>query len=154
MSGRVDAARRAVRKVLRDARDKNKWRKIVRFRLWMPVALQLLLIVAVAAYAESTFPGFVNERNVTTILFLAIPLALVAMAQTHALLVGYLDLSVGAMVTLGVVIASFVIGPDAGTADILLGAGAIVLAGLVLGLVNAGLVLGFKIPRSSRRSPR
>ena len=33
MSERVDAARRAVRKVIRDARDKNKWRKIVRFRL-------------------------------------------------------------------------------------------------------------------------
>jgi len=44
MSERVDAARRAVRKVLRDARDKNKWRKIVRFRLWMPVALQILLV--------------------------------------------------------------------------------------------------------------
>ena len=31
-----------VRKVLRDARDVNKWRKIVRFRLWMPVVLQIL----------------------------------------------------------------------------------------------------------------
>ena len=51
----------AVRKVLRDARDKNKWRKIVRFRLWMPVALQVLLIVAVAVYTTSRFPGFVND---------------------------------------------------------------------------------------------
>ena len=58
------------------------------------------------------------------------PLALVAMAQTHALLVGFLDLSVGAMVTLGVVIASFLIRPDASTGDILLGAGAIVLCGI------------------------
>jgi len=49
----VDTARRAVRKVLRDARDVNEWRKIVRFRLWMPVALQVLLIVGVAAYAST-----------------------------------------------------------------------------------------------------
>ena len=43
MGRRADAARILVRRVLRDARDKNKWRKIVRFRLWMPVVLQLLL---------------------------------------------------------------------------------------------------------------
>ncbi|MGZ8620188.1 MAG: hypothetical protein ACXWYE_09820, partial [Actinomycetota bacterium] len=104
MSTRVDAARREFRKVLRDARDKNKWRKIVRFRLWMPVVLQLLLIVAVASYTNARFPGFINAANVTTILLLAVPLAIVAMGQTHALLVGSIDLSVGAMVTLGVVV--------------------------------------------------
>ncbi|HEX6844742.1 MAG TPA: amidohydrolase family protein [Actinomycetota bacterium] len=146
MSTRVDAARREVRKVLRDARDKNKWRKIVRFRLWMPVVLQLLLIVAVASYTSSKFPGFINATNITNILLLAVPLAIAAMAQTHALLVGALDLSVGAMVTLGVVIASFLIGPEVGTAEVLLGVGAILLSGLALGLVNAALTVGLKIP--------
>jgi hypothetical protein len=68
---RLDAARRAVRKVLRDARDKNKWRKIVRFRLWMPVALQFLLIGVVCVYTSSRFPGFVNAANVTAVLILA-----------------------------------------------------------------------------------
>ncbi|HEX6263186.1 MAG TPA: amidohydrolase family protein [Actinomycetota bacterium] len=146
MSDRIDAARRAVRKVLRDARDVNKWRKIVRFRLWMPVALQVLLLIAVAWYTTTRFPGFINTTNVTNILILAAPLAVVAIGQTQALLVGYLDLSVGAMVTFGVVIASFLIGPDAGAAQIALGAGVIFLAGLGLGLVNMVLVLGFKIP--------
>jgi cytosine/adenosine deaminase-related metal-dependent hydrolase/ribose/xylose/arabinose/galactoside ABC-type transport system permease subunit len=146
VTGRVDSARRAVRKLLRDARDKNKWRKIVRFRLWMPVVLQLLLIGAVTWYTNTRFPGFVNERNITNVLFLAVPLAIVAMGQTHALLVGYLDLSVGAMVTLGVVIASFLIGPESTTIEILIGSGVIVLAGLALGSVNGVLVLGLKIP--------
>ena len=63
MSERVDAARRAVRKVLRDARDKNKWRKIVRFRLWMPVALQILLVAALLWYTTARFPGFVNATT-------------------------------------------------------------------------------------------
>ncbi|MGZ8594792.1 MAG: amidohydrolase family protein [Actinomycetota bacterium] len=146
MSTRVDAARREFRKVLRDARDTNKWRKIVRFRLWMPVVLQLLLIVAVASYTNARFPGFINAANVTTILLLAVPLAIVAMGQTHALLVGSIDLSVGAMVTLGVVVASFLIGTEATSTQLLLGVGAIFLCGLALGLVNAGLTVGLKIP--------
>ena len=145
-SSRVDAARRLARKVLRDARDKNKWRKIVRVRLWMPVALQLLLIVVVATYTTSRFPGFLSASNLRSILVLAIPLALVAMAQTHALLVGYLDLSVGAMISLGVVLASFLITAGATTTQVLMGVGAVLLCGLAVGLVNAGLVRGVKIP--------
>jgi len=145
-SSGVDGARIAVRRVLRDARDKNKWRKIVRFRLWMPVALQLLLLVAVAWYTTSRFDGFINASNVTSILILAAPLAMVAMGQTHALLVGYLDLSVGAMVTFGVVVASFLIGPDASATQIIIGVVAVFMSAIVLGLVNGGLTVGVKIP--------
>jgi 5-methylthioadenosine/S-adenosylhomocysteine deaminase len=146
VSSRAESARLAVRKVLRDARDKNKWRKIVRFRLWMPVALQILLIVIVALYTTARFPGFINATNISSILILAAPLAAVAIGQTHALLVGYLDLSVGAMVTFGVVLASFLIGPDASGLEIVLGVAVIFLAALALGLINAVLVLGVKIP--------
>jgi len=146
MSERLDAARRAVRKVVRDARDKNKWRKIVRFRLWMPVALQILLVATVLWYTNSRFPGFVNSTNVSQILILALPLIVAAIAQTHALLVGYLDLSVGGMIGLGVVIASFLIGAEASISQILIGIGVILLCGAALGLVNAGLIRGLKIP--------
>jgi cytosine/adenosine deaminase-related metal-dependent hydrolase/ribose/xylose/arabinose/galactoside ABC-type transport system permease subunit len=146
MTSRVDRARLLVRKVLRDARDKNKWRKIVRFRLWMPVVLQMLLIVALVWYTTSRFPGFANRSNVTNVLMLAMPLAAAAIAQTHALLVGYLDLSVGAMITLGVVLASYLILPASSSAEVLLGVVLIFLAGLGLGLVNAVLVRGFRIP--------
>jgi cytosine/adenosine deaminase-related metal-dependent hydrolase/ribose/xylose/arabinose/galactoside ABC-type transport system permease subunit len=146
MSTRVDGARRAVRKVLRDARDKNKWRKIVRFRLWMPVVLQILLVAGLLAYTSSRFPGFVNAYNVEQILILALPLIVAAIAQTHALLVGYLDLSVGGMIGLGVVTASFLIGTDASGGEILVGLGVVLGCGVALGLVNAGLVRGLKIP--------
>ena len=146
MSSRVDTARLAVRKILRDARDKNKWRKIVKFRLWMPVALQILLVGALLLYTNSRFPGFVNATNVSQILILALPLIIVALAQTHALLVGYLDLSVGGMIGLGVVIASFLIGAEASVFQIAIGIGVILLCGVALGLVNAGLIRGLKIP--------
>jgi cytosine/adenosine deaminase-related metal-dependent hydrolase/ribose/xylose/arabinose/galactoside ABC-type transport system permease subunit len=146
MSGRVEAARIAVRKVLRDARDKNKWRKIVRFRLWMPVALQILLVASLLWYTNARFPGFINRTNISQILILALPLIVAAMAQTHALLVGYLDLSIGGMIGLGVVTASFLIGAEASVPRILIGIGVILLLGVALGLVNAGLIRGLKIP--------
>jgi 5-methylthioadenosine/S-adenosylhomocysteine deaminase len=145
-TSQVDRARRLARKVARNARDKNEWRKVVKFRLWMPVALQVLLIVALLWYTESRFDGFINRANITTTLLLAMPLALTAIAQTHALLVGYLDLSVGAMISFGVVLGSFVIGGDASTVGILIGIAAVVASGLALGLVNAALIRGFKIP--------
>lgn len=146
MTTRVDSARQAVRKVIRNARDKNKWRKVVKVRLWMPVALQVLLIIGVVWYTTAQFPGFLNSTNIANILLLAIPLAVVSIAQTHALLVGYLDLSVGAMISFGVVIASFLLGPESTPAQTAMGVGAVLLAGLGLGLVNAGLVRGVKIP--------
>lgn len=143
---RVDSGRRLVRKVLRNARDKDKWRKVIKFRLWMPVALQVLLIGALLAYTNSRFDGFLNETNIYNILLLAMPLAVVAIGQTHAILVGYLDLSVGAMISFGVVVASFLIGAEATTGQILVGVAAVLGCGLLLGLVNAGLIRGIKIP--------
>jgi cytosine/adenosine deaminase-related metal-dependent hydrolase/ribose/xylose/arabinose/galactoside ABC-type transport system permease subunit len=145
-TNRADRGRQLARKVLRNARDKNKWRKVVKFRLWMPVALQLLLLAGLLWYTNTRFPGFVNASNITNILLLAMPLAVVTIAQTHALLVGYLDLSVGSMISLGVVIASYLIGVDAGAGQILVGTAVILGTGLVLGLVNAALVRGVKIP--------
>ncbi len=144
--GPIDAARQWVRKVIRNARDKNKWRKVVKVRLWMPVALQVLLIWLVVWYTDAQFPGFINRTNTVNILLLAIPLAIATMAQIHVLLVGYLDLSVGAMISLAVVIASFLITPEASVGSQLAGLGLIFLCALALGLVNAALVRGVKIP--------
>lgn len=142
----VDRVRQLGRMVLRNAREKNKWRKVVKVRLWMPIALQLLLIGLLLWYTDTRSEGFLNAGNITSVLFIAIPLAIATTAQTQALLVGYLDLSVGAMISLGVVIASFLIVPGATTVQTVIGIGAIIGAGLALGLVNAGLARGVKIP--------
>ncbi|MBC8064671.1 MAG: amidohydrolase family protein [Chlorobia bacterium] len=142
----VESARLAIRKVLRDARDKNKWRKIVRVRLWMPVALQVILVASLLWFTNSKFPGFITSSNINQILILAMPVIVATFAQTHALLVGYIDLSVGAMISLGVVIASFWIGAESTPGQILIGLGGILLCGLLLGLANAGLIRGVKIP--------
>jgi cytosine/adenosine deaminase-related metal-dependent hydrolase/ribose/xylose/arabinose/galactoside ABC-type transport system permease subunit len=142
----LERTRQQVRKVLRNARDKNKWRKVVRVRLWMPVALQVLLILGVVWFTDSRFEGFVNRTNTVNILLIAIPLAVATMGQIHALLVGYLDLSIGAMVGLAVVIASFMIRPESSPGALLAGVATIFLVAVAVGLVNAGLVRGVKIP--------
>ncbi len=138
--------RQLARKVIRNARDKNKWRKVIKVRLWMPVALQVLLIIGLLWYTNNRFEGFINQANILNILLLAMPLSLAAIAQTHAILVGYLDLSVGATISFGVVVGSFLIGGDATTGQILIGVLAVLGCGLGVGLVNAGLIRGVKIP--------
>jgi len=50
------------------------------------------------------------------------------------------------MISLGVVTASFLIGAEATTPQILIGIGVILLCGAAVGLVNAGLIRGVKIP--------
>jgi cytosine/adenosine deaminase-related metal-dependent hydrolase/ribose/xylose/arabinose/galactoside ABC-type transport system permease subunit len=142
----TDRVRQLARKVIRNARDKNKWRKVIKVRLWMPVALQVLLIIGLLWYTNNRFEGFINQANILNILLLAMPLSLAAIAQTHAILVGYLDLSVGATISFGVVVGSFLIGGDATTGQILIGVLAVLGCGLGVGLVNAGLIRGVKIP--------
>ena len=146
MSRLLERTRQEVRKVLRNARDKNKWRKVIRVRLWMPVALQVLLIVGVVWFTDSRFEGFINRTNTVNILLIAIPLAVATMGQIHALLVGYLDLSIGAMIGLAVVIASFLIRPESSPGALLAGVGVVFLCAMGVGLVNAALVRGVKIP--------
>ena len=147
MTARIETARRYVRKVARNARDKEKWRKVIKFRLWMPVVLQVLLIGVVVWLTELRFKGdFLNAVTVSQILILSLGLIVATIAVTHALLVGYLDLSVAGMISLGVVMGSFLFGTDASGADMVLGSGAILLAGAALGLANAGLIRGLKIP--------
>ncbi len=143
---RADRLRQNWRFLVREAQEKNRWRKIIRVRLWMPVALQVLLVLGLLMYTNSRFPGFINATNINQILILALPLIVATFAQIHAILVGYLDLSVGAMISVGVVIASFLIGAEASTGQIIIGAGAIILVGLALGLFNAGLIRGIKMP--------
>ena len=95
---------------------------------------------------EQSVRGFINQANILNILLLAMPLSLAAIAQTHAILVGYLDLSVGATISFGVVVGSFLIGGDATTGQILIGVLAVLGCGLGVGLVNAGLIGEWKIP--------
>ncbi|MBC7815253.1 MAG: ABC transporter permease, partial [Burkholderiales bacterium] len=129
--------RREIRKALR-----KLWER----RAWKPVVLLTVFIIVIGWYTAEQSPAFLSEFNLNSLLLATLPLALVAMAQVNALLVGYLDISVGSMMTLGVIVASFIVVPGAGPVLIIVGLVAIVLTGVAVGLVNAGLIHGVKMP--------
>ena len=82
------------------------------FRGWIPLVLLTVLILAVGAFTAVRQDAFLTEYNINNLLLSTMPLALVSIGQTNALLVGGFDISVAALVTMCVVIASFTLTPD------------------------------------------
>ena len=112
------------------------------------------LIVAVGAFAAVHRAAFLTSYNLGNLLLATMPLALVSFGQASALLVGGFDVSVGALMTMCVVTASYTMQPDSSSSVLLLGALALLGVGLATGLFNATLVRCFACRRSSPRSAR
>jgi len=77
----------------------------------MPFVLLTTLIVALGGYTALRQDAFLGSYNLRNLLLLTMPLALVSLGQTSALLVGGFDVSVGALMTVSVVIASYTMTP-------------------------------------------
>jgi ribose transport system ATP-binding protein len=100
----------------------------------------VLLMLAIGGYTQSENDAFLTEFNINGLLIAALPLALAAMAQTNALMVRAIDVSLGALITMGVVIASFTIGEGASFGGVLLGILAVFGACLTIGAFNVLLI--------------
>lgn len=101
----------------------------------------LLLVLLLALV---TTPGFFRPEVLALVLFQVGLIGVTALGQTMVLLVGGIDLSVGAVIGLTtVIVASY-----SGGLDDRLGAAVLLAAaaGLVVGAVNAGLVLLRRVP--------
>jgi ribose transport system ATP-binding protein len=107
---------------------------------WVPLLFLLFLIIAVGSYASLRTDVFLTPLNIRHILLATAPLALVTMAQFNVLMVRGFDVSVGAVISLTVVIGSFLIGEDLNAGLILLGSLVCLAAGIVVGLTNGALV--------------
>jgi ribose transport system ATP-binding protein len=118
----------------------------VRFRGWIPLVLLGALIVAVGAYTAVRQDAFLTEYNLNNLLLAAMPLVLVSIGQTNALLVGGFDVSVAALITMCVVVASFTLKPDETTFALFLGSLALLGVGLATGIFNATLIRVLKLP--------
>jgi ribose transport system ATP-binding protein len=118
----------------------------VSFRGWIPLVLLGALILAVGAYTAENKSAFLTEYNINNLLLATMPLALVAIGQTFALLVGGFDVSVAALITMCVVAASFTLKPDETTFALFLGSLAILGIGLATGIFNATLIRVFRLP--------
>jgi ribose transport system ATP-binding protein len=118
----------------------------IRFRGVVPLMLMSILILAVGAYTALRQDAFLTSYNLRNLLLATMPLALVSLGQTCALLVGGFDVSVAALMTLCVVVASYTMTPTTSTLGLVPGALALVGVGLATGIFNALLIRVFRLP--------
>jgi ribose/xylose/arabinose/galactoside ABC-type transport system permease subunit len=118
----------------------------IRFRGVVPLLLMGTLIFAVGAFTAFRQDAFLTSYNLRNLLLATMPLALVAMGQTCALLVGGFDVSVAALMTICVVTASYTMTPATSTWALIPGALALVGVGLATGVFNALLIRVFRLP--------
>jgi ribose transport system ATP-binding protein len=119
---------------------------MTRFRGAIPLVLLTTLIVAVGAYTTARQDAFLTDYNLRNLLLTTLPLALVALGQTNALLVGGFDVSVAALMTFCVVTASYTMQPGDSVLVLLLGALAVIGIGLATGIFNATLIRVLRLP--------
>ena len=118
----------------------------IKFSGVVPLVLMGTLIVAVGAYTALREDAFLTSYNLNNLLLATMPLALVSIGQTSALLVGGFDVSVGALMTLCVVVASYTMTPTTSQLGLIPGALAVVGVGLATGVFNAVLVRVLRLP--------
>ncbi|MBX6323917.1 MAG: ABC transporter permease [Rhodospirillaceae bacterium] len=106
-------------------------------------ALFVLLGLMMAVYV-SLSPGLLSVTSVAKLAQSWFPLALAAMAQTLVMLTGGIDLTVGAMVSLGSVLAATLVAD--GAPGVALGLLAVLAAGAGGGAVLGGIVALLRLP--------
>jgi ribose/xylose/arabinose/galactoside ABC-type transport system permease subunit len=120
--------------------------RLGRFSGALPLVLMTVLIVAVGAFATVRQDAFLTSYNLNNLLLLTMPLALVSLGQTCALLVGGFDVSVAALMTFCVVLASYTMTFETSGWALLPGGLALIAVGLATGLFNAVIIRVLKLP--------
>jgi ribose/xylose/arabinose/galactoside ABC-type transport system permease subunit len=120
--------------------------RIGRFSGALPLVLMTVLIVAVGAFATVRQDAFLTSFNLNNLLLMTMPLALVSLGQTCALLVGGFDVSVAALMTFCVVLASYTMTYETSGWALLPGGLALIAVGLATGIFNALIICVLKLP--------
>ncbi|WP_307015283.1 ATP-binding cassette domain-containing protein [Arthrobacter bambusae] len=111
---------------------------------YVPVIVLLLLSALLAIYTGAHSPVFWTGPNLANLMLLSLPLAFVALGQQFTLLSGGFDISVGATMSLTVVLASMTL-PDLSAGSLLLTVPLLLLAAVAVGAVNALLIGPLKV---------
>jgi ribose transport system ATP-binding protein len=120
--------------------------RIGRFSGALPLVLMTVLILVVGAYATVRQDAFLTSFNLNNLLLMMMPLALVSLGQTCALLVGGFDVSVAALMTFCVVLASYTMTYETSGWALIPGGLALIAAGLATGIFNAVIICVLKLP--------
>ncbi|MBW8637551.1 ABC transporter permease [Hoeflea sp. WL0058] len=106
------------------------------------ILLPLVAIVVLIVYFTYVNPLFFSYANAINIGRQSAVLLIVALAGTVVILIGSIDLSVGAQVTLTGILAALTVDQYGALGATLISVG----AGAVVGLINGGLVTALKVP--------
>jgi ribose transport system ATP-binding protein len=109
---------------------------------WIVLGIAILALGAVAA-SENEF--YLSSRNFGLILPMLAIIAFASMGQQFALLVGGIDLSVGPLISVVVVTASYVLSPGTSPGGLVFGCLALLAVTLAVAVVNWVLVCLFQI---------
>jgi ribose transport system ATP-binding protein len=109
------------------------------------LAVLALLMLAIGAVTAAQNPTFLSELSLKNVLLIATPLTAVAIAQYFVLLVGGIDVSVGATMSLSVVVMSYLVNTGGVFPNLFVAIGAAIALGVVVGLINAWLVERMKL---------
>ena len=103
----------------------------------------MIVVLALATASRSAY--FFSPLNLGDLALQIAPLALAALGQLAVILLGGVDLSVGPTISLVTAIGSYLIVGDS-LAQSFVGIAVCLLAGLLVGLLNAGMILVLRIP--------
>jgi ribose/xylose/arabinose/galactoside ABC-type transport system permease subunit len=103
--------------------------------------LGLLVLVVVAAILS---PGFLTVTNLLNIVRQASVVGITAVGVTLVMVTGGVDLSVGAVIAFGAVLAATIM--DGQDANIPIACAAVLAMGLAVGLINGTIVARWKVP--------
>ncbi len=119
-----------------------RWR--TRLSLNAPILILLALIATVAIYTGTVAEVFWSPRNLANMLIATLPLAVVALGQQYALISRGFDISVGATMSLTVVVMSFTL-PSLQALPLLTTLVLLVALALAVGGFNALMIIGLKV---------
>jgi ribose transport system permease protein len=100
-----------------------------------------LVLIALAAVFSALNRNFYSGENIQNIVLASSVLLTIASASTFVILLGCIDLSVGAVASMSGMVAALLV-PDIGVAAVLVS----VAVGLAIGLLNGVIHVGLRIP--------
>jgi len=103
------------------------------------------ILLGIVLLAGIFVPGFGSSRNLINVLRQSVALGIVSVGQTLAIIIGGIDLSVGATISLVDVYATGFMARFTGPVMVAGMVVALLLLGLVIGLVNGSIITRFKL---------
>jgi len=122
-----------------ESKGSSRWSRFLQGD-YSPVAILAITIFLLAMYVSSQNDRYFTAFNISAILGIVAILGFISMGQTVAFLTQNIDLSVGPLTGFLVVVASFYIGNESTTGQIILGLILMLLAATLTGLINGTLV--------------